>query len=310
MTLESKISDPERPLCLYGTAPPREEVPEDKVLEIAGKLAARLRKTDVDAINVYDIQNEEDRSDWSRPFPFLPTRDPRAYSRLLRELTGVEAISYKCVVHEPRERFRDWLRETREQFGVRYLSLVGGSSSATSYPGPTLGEAAQMAASDDFVLGGIVIAERHLAKRDEHRRLVRKARRGMCFFTSQVVYEPEDTIRLLSDYREECRKEGLAPARIVLTFAPCGHPKTAEFMKWLGVDLPPQCETAIFSDPSPLARSIEICRQSLRAILDAADTREVPLGINVESVSIYRDEIDASIELFHELKAILDAFYA
>jgi hypothetical protein len=48
----------------------------------------------------------------------------------------------------------------------------------------------------------------------------------------------------------------------------------------------------------------------LRAILDAADTREVPLGINVESVSIYRDEIDASIELCHELKAILDAFYA
>jgi hypothetical protein len=31
----------------------------------------------------------------------------------------------------------------------------------------------------------------------------------------------------------------------------------------------------------------------------------VPLGVNVESVSINRDEIDASVDLFHALREVL-----
>jgi hypothetical protein len=56
---------------------------------------------------------------------------------------------------------------------------------------------------------------------------------------------------------------------------------------------------------NPLAKSIEICRDNLRSILDGGYAGQIPLGVNVESVSINRDEIDASVALFHTLKQVL-----
>jgi hypothetical protein len=67
-------------------------------------------------------------------------------------------------------------------------------------------------------------------------------------------------------------------------------------------------ETArdILGAARPLARSIEICRDNLRRILDGAYAAHIPLGVNVESVSINRDEIDATVELFGVLRETLN----
>lgn len=62
---------------------------------------------------------------------------------------------------------------------------------------------------------------------------------------------------------------------------------------------------AILGAANPIARSIEICRDNLQRILDHKDVRQIPLGINVESVSINRDEIDASVDLFRALDGVL-----
>lgn len=309
MELKSKIADRGRGLYLYGTVPPRADVGQAVMEEIAGKLAARLSGVELDAINVYDVQEEGDRGQGERPFPYIRTRDPREYARLLKALTGTEAICYKSVVQHPRDGFDAWLAETRDRFGICYLNLVGASASSAAYPGPTLFEACRMARFKGFVFGGVTIAERHAEKADEDERLVRKAREGMLFFTSQVVYQPEPTIWLLDDYRRKCQELGVAPARVVLTFAPCGRPKTLQFLKWLGVNFPPDTERQIFSSPSPLVKSIEVCCVNLRRILDSLRDRSIPLGINVESVSIYRSEIDASVVLYHELRSILRSFY-
>ena len=67
----------------------------------------------------------------------------------------------------------------------------------------------------------------------------------------------------------------------------------------------PRPSAAILGAASPLAKSIEICRDNLRRILDGAYATHIPLGINVESVSINRDEIDASVDLFHALKEVM-----
>ena len=91
----------------------------------------------------------------------------------------------------------------------------------------------------------------------------------------------------------------------MLTFAPAGREKTIAFLRWLGVQLPPETETAIRAASNPISRSIEICGDNLRRILDHDYARRIPLGINVESVSISRDEIDASLELFDVLQAVL-----
>jgi hypothetical protein len=120
------------------------------------------------------------------------------------------------------------------------------------------------------------------------------------------VYQPHTTERLLRDYLRDCRGAGVEPSRVILTFSPVGREKTLAFLKWLGVRVPEETARSIFNAPNPLARSIEICRANLRRILERGYHAGIPLGVNVESVSINRDEIDASIDLAHALKEILD----
>ena len=311
MNLKSKLLDTRQGLYLYGTTPPRQGTSTAKLYAIAEKLTARLSNLNLDAINVYDIQDESNRTQIARPFPFLPIIDSREYTQILNKLTDTEIINYKCVVHHPKEDFPAWLDQSWQQFGLRYLTLVGGSTSKMAYPGPTLAQASEAVADHkyDFMFGGVTLAERHLSKGNEHLRLIEKSRRGMQFFTSQVVYQPEATIQLLQDYDQQCQELNLSPVRIILTFAPCGHLKTLHFLKWLGVDFPLEAEREIFSAQFPLQKSMEVCCSTLRQILESIDCLRIPLGINVESVSIKKDEIDASIKLFLELKEILAEFY-
>lgn len=216
-----------------------------------------------------------------------------------------------CRPSHPQTDFSAWLTQTWKQFGLRYLTLVGGSSSKMAYPGPTLLQAAQITAAHkyDFVFGGVTIAERHLSKGNEHLKLIEKSQLGMKFFTSQVVYQPQATIELLQDYSQKCQELNLSPVRIILTFAPCGHLKTVRFLRWLGVNFPLETEREIFSAQSPLQKSIEVCCATWRQILDSIEHSNIPLGINVESVSIKKDEMSASIDLFYSLQEILDSYY-
>ena len=92
---------------------------------------------------------------------------------------------------------------------------------------------------------------------------------------------------------------------MVLSFSPVGREKTMAFLKWLGVHLPPETQRAILGAPNPLAKSIDICRDNLRRILAHDYAKTIPLGVNIESVSINKDEIDASVDLFHALAEVL-----
>jgi len=157
-----------------------------------------------------------------------------------------------------------------------------------------------------LTVGAVVIAERHSESRSEAARLLAKGLEGCAYFISQTVYHAPPTEALLRDYLRDCRGAGIEPRRVVLTFAPCGRDKTLAFLRWLGVHIPPDTERAILGAARPLEKSIEICRDNLRRILEHPYAAEVPLGVNVESVSINRDEIDASIDLAHALKEILD----
>ena len=121
------------------------------------------------------------------------------------------------------------------------------------------------------------------------------------------MYHPGASERLLADYARDCRGAGVPPRRIVLTFSPVGREKTMAFLRWLGVNVPTDTAREILGAAKPIAKSIEICRDNLRRILAHDYAREIPLGINVESVSINRDEIDASVDLFHALAELMRA---
>lgn len=305
MDFTDKLLDPTQFITLYGTTPPRADAPEERVTRAAQRLAARIAPLAVDGIVVYDVQDEDGRTAIPRPFPYLPTIDPRIYGQTLRAALDKPLITYKCIADQDEETWPSWLDEARSAYGVRQLSLVGlptarGRTSAIPLP-----RATRIAADHpgDFILGGVTIAERHTPGHSESARMRRKATAGCRYFISQAVYAATPTIGLLADYARACAEAGEAPRRVVLTFAPCGRAKTLEFIRWLGVTLDDKTAAAIMDDPAPLTRSIAICRDNLRAILDRVGTT-IPLGLNVESVSIYKDEIDASIELCHTLHEV------
>lgn len=310
MSLDTKLADRNQPLFLYGTTPPRAGSAPELVQSAAGKLVERIRRLPLDGLVVYDIQDESDRTSLPRPFPFMRTIDPREYTRLLGTLTGKTVINYKSIGLLDESQWGEWLSATHRDYGIRHLSVVGRPTSKGTRYAMSLLRAYEIAAAHParFTLGGVTIAERHGPATSESKRMLDKARHGCGLFVSQAVYHSGPTIRLLQDYARDCREAGVVTGRVVLTFTPCGREKTLTFIKWLGITVSGRTEKAILSAPNPLAASIDICRANLREILEQVDLAEVPMGINVESVSINKDEIDASIDLFHALAEVLEAY--
>lgn len=306
MTLEETMADSRRFAMLYGTTPPRADAPAERVQAAATRLAERVARLPLDGLVVYDVQDESARTSEPRPFPFLPTLEPPSYGRLLRQLTGRPIVTYKCIAAETEASWPSWLDRASDHEGVRYLSLVGLASAKDARSCIPLSKASEIAAAHrgDFVLGGVTIAERHTPERSESRRLIQKAERGCSYFISQAVYDAGPTVSLLSDYARDCAERGLTPRRIVLDFVPVGRLQTMIFIRWLGIAIPDATAEAILGDPAPLSRSIAICRDILRTILDQPYADQIPLGITVESVSINKEEIGATIELFHTLREV------
>ena len=77
------------------------------------------------------------------------------------------------------------------------------------------------------------------------------------------------------------------------------------FVKWLGVKVPPEAESSILEAEKPVDASVEFLCGVLRTILSECVGVGVPLGISCESVSIYKAEIDGVHELFRKLQEIL-----
>ena len=73
-------------------------------------------------------------------------------------------------------------------------------------------------------------------------------------------------------------------------------------MKWLGIAFPRWLENDLRFANDPLEMSLRLCERIFEEIWDYAKTKGIPVGVNVESVSIRKDEIDASVELFRRLR--------
>ncbi len=307
LTLKEKFADSRRGVYFIGTTPPRESTDDEKMQTIADKLLDRLENLEYDGLIVYDIQDESSRVATPRPFPFMRTRDPRDYSSLLRERSGHETITYKSVAQRDRADFETWLDDTWERYGLRNIVLVGSPSSEGDIR-LSLPEAYIALAEHEhaFHLGGVTIAERHASKGNEHLRLLNKQSQGCDFFVSQAVYNAQATIDLLASYARSCREQQIAPRRIVLTFTPCGSAKTLEFMEWLGISVPPATRWRIIDAENPLAESIRVCQNNLDQIIDAVLPLGLPLGLNIESLTNRKEEIDAAIHLYRLLKATLE----
>jgi hypothetical protein len=304
-TLFEKLDRGLTGISLYGIAPPKLATDPERLGEIVDQQVARLRMLAPDGLVVYDIQDEPGRSGQVRPFPFLPTIDPEVYAHDALAELAIPKIVYRCVGAQPREVFSSWIDSIRaadRRLGV----FVGAPPGRSPLPGLPLAEAYALArAAPNLVLGGIAIAERHVAKEDEHERILAKQDAGCRFFITQSVYDAASTKSLLSDYALSLHACGRSPAPVVLTFSPCGSVRTLEFMKWLGISFPRWLENELRHSADTLERSIDLCESVFADVQDYAREKHLPIGINVESVSIRKAEVEASVELFQRLSSRL-----
>ena len=306
-SLQDKLIGTDQGVYVIGTTPPKMGTDDEVMSGIADKLLERLDRISFDGIIVYDIQDESTRIDTPRPFPFAQTRDPRHYAKLLHEKSGCGTITYNSVAQGSRLEFEEWLEETTETYHQNNIVLVGAPSSEGDYKF-SLNDAYQSLEEShkSIALGGVCIAERHQKKGDEHERMVTKQKEGCHFFISQAVYNAQATIDMLTSYARRCKQLDMEPARVILTFTPCGSEKTLEFMQWLGISVPEATSYRILDADQPLKESIKICYTNLQMILESCAELDLPLGLNIESLTNRKEEIDAAIQLYSLLRARME----
>ncbi len=304
--LADVLKDSTRPAFLFGSTPPRADTTEEKAREACAKFAARSAVLATDGFIVYDIQDESGRTQMERPFPFRKTMDASVYASYFGPVSGKQCVVYKCIVEESLEKFSKWLDTACDTHGHNSFTLVGAPTSNRTYSGPSLLEAGshlKRRGGCDF--GCVCIAERHTKKGNEDVNMFNKSRAGAEWFITQGIFDAGPLIKLINDYGTLCKKENSTPKKVILTFAPCGREKTMSFIKWLGMSVPPEIEQQILTANNPVQESIKILEGLLVTILENTAGCGVPLGVNVESLSIFKDEIEASHVLFQTLQASL-----
>ena len=305
-TLFEKLDGGLTGIRLYGIAPPKRATEPARLGEIAAQQVARARTLAPDGLVVYDIQDEPGRSGEARPFPFLPTVDPELYADDALAELAIPKIVYRSVGAHSRAAFSSWIDSVRSETDRRLGVFVGAARGRSHGSGLPLTEAYQLArAAPNLILGGIAIAERHIAKEDEHRRMLAKQDHGCRFFITQSVFDAASTKSLLSDYALALRATSRSPVPVVLTFSPCGSLRTLELMKWLGISFPRWLENELRHSSDTLERSIDLCEIVFSDVQAYAREKQLPIGINVESVSMRKAEIDASVELYRRLSSRL-----
>ncbi len=302
--LQHRIADRIGEVLIFAVTPPRLATGPEQTRQIAEVTLGRLRSVGIDGLVLYDIDDESDRNPNERPFPFLPTMDPAEY--LARDLISLDvpAIVYRAVSKHAEDDLRSWLRD---QDPARVLSVFVGASSREKTVATSLSRAYELRTEvrPDLPLGGVAIPERHARGGKEHLRLIAKQAVGCSFFVTQVVYDVNAAKDLVSDYRYECAAQNLEPVPIVFTFSVCGSMKTLEFLRWLGVDVPRWIANDLRHADDTLDASYDQAVATAIELIAFCRRVGVPFGLNVESVSIRKVEIEASVRLAARLRAEL-----
>ena len=307
MRIRDKVKKPQRPVVAYEILPPREK--DGTLNSYAETISSLLSQTHIDAINIPEVHDEIGRGD--RPVTNQKRGEPREFGMLLQDIVGIEAIINRVVVHEPYEEQMRWIEETNTTYEIENMIIVGGESSKVDYPGPTVNEMLQTIAKGynsnggDIFCGGIAIPSRE----DESKNLIRKSEHGSEFFTTQVLYNAENIIKMINNYQSRCNELDTFPRRILLSFAPVSSQKNIEFLKWLGVEIPDDTERYLKGRPGSMTeRSLDVAVEVLNEILDfiTVNNLKVPVGLNVEHIMSYN--FQSSVEMLQELARIYREF--
>jgi 5,10-methylenetetrahydrofolate reductase len=304
MRLKDKIKRPRRPVVAYEILPPREK--DGTLNSYASNISSLLSQTHIDAINIPEVRDEVARGE--RPIKNQIRAEPREFGKLLQDIVGIEAIVNRVVVHQNIEQEMKWIEETNSKYEIENIITVGGESREIRYPGPTVNQALHAISQNDslnLLCGGISIPSRDR----ESKRLIEKSENGSEFFTTQVLYDASNIIKMITHYQKRCDEKNTFPRRVLLSFAPVSSEKNIKFLKWLGVEIPRETERLLIENSAIMSeKSMEITVSVLNEILSHLDKNKikVPIGLNVEHIMSYN--FQASIEMLQELSRIYREF--
>lgn len=297
--LKQKILNAQSGILLYGLTPPKIEYGEDRIRQISQTQSLRIQNLGVDGIILYDIQDEASRMVEKRPFPYLHTVDATTYANEYLHV-NVPKIIYKAVGKYSKDEFTSWLDDIRVEF-----SVFVGAASAKQEISLDINTAYKLKQEykNDLIIGGIAIPERHAIKNDEHERVYKKIQNGCKFFITQATYNKEISKKFLDDYANYMQKMQTPCKPIIFTLTPCGTLKTLEFMKWLGISI--LDEKRLINAQNMLEQSALMCVENFTFLYEYAKKINVPVGCNIESVAVTKEEIGACVNLFADIKNIL-----
>ena len=287
----------------YGITPPKASFTEDRRREVAEIQSRRIRTLPIDALVVYDLQDESSRTQAKRPFPFMQAIDPLEYALDYLDVPQ-RKIVYRSVSGQDEALLSDWLRRLEAQGGAAVL--VGAPSSQQAVRLKLRDAYALCAkAAPALPLGGVLIAERHRQRASEDARVLKKMERGCSLFISQAVYSVTQSKDVLSDLHYRCLAEERPMPPILMTLTPCGSRKTLEFLAWLGISVPRWLQNDLAHADDILEASVEASLSAFNELHAFADAKGFALGCNIESVSTRKAEIEASVEMVYRAAEIM-----
>jgi len=302
--LNNKLKNKQAGLLFYGLTPPKIDTNEEKLRGIAQRQIERIENLPIDALILYDIQDESSRTDAERPFPFMRTMLPQDYSNNYLSALKIPRIIYQSVGKYTPDEFRSFV--TNKQNNVKFSVFVGAPSTEQK-TNLSLSEAYKIKQStnSEILVGGVAIPERHVTKGDEHLRVIRKIENGCSYFVTQCVYSVNNSKDFISDVYYYSKEHNLELVPIIFTLTPCGSLKTLEFMKWLGIDIPKWLYNELIHSENILEKSIENCKLIAAELIEFCKSKNIPIGFNIESVAIRKEEIEASIQLVKDIHQML-----
>jgi len=300
-----KIKSGQSGILTYGITPPKSETTAERVAEIADKTVARLIPLDIDALIVYDVQDESARTSEERPFPFLKAHDPFDFASGYLQDVEVPKIIYRPAGRFSAEELTDWLDRLQ---GHNFYPVFVGVPAPDFAVKTTLPEAYHLWSrhQDNSVLGAVTIPERHQVLQDEDKRILDKMSCGVSYFISQCVFNLDYAKQVIKDLSQTCQQQNAKLPTVIFTLTACGSPKTLTFMEWLGIHVPDQLKQEFLAADNMLEKSVNVCLDIASALADFCTLHSIPFGFNVESVAIRKDEIEASIFMVNHIAAMLD----
>jgi hypothetical protein len=297
-TLARKLANSESGLRFFSFTPPRKGISADKLERMNERRHERIKRIAPDGIMIYDVQEENDRTNAERAFAYHPYLNAIEYADGFLARNKCPQIRYAALSGYN----RDELFELFENNPGHPLVVVG-------YPGiadPSalnLGDVYELYKKKcyEFPLGGIAIAERHLILRNEAEAMVGKICGGVSFFSTQCIYNPDIFLRLLKDYKEECVRKKLNCKTVILTFSPVLAEKDTTFLEWLGIDVPGDFKKGLALAADQEAYVGHYLQHMIHELTSYCEFLDIPYGINIESVIARKAETDLAASIAEKM---------